>query len=74
MEKKQLQNKNQKDLKSKEAIFILELFNSIPRPKHPIFNILVGQISKLVFLIDESTEYQKWTAEILDRIKQNWGK
>lgn len=72
MEKKKLKEKNQKTLQSKEALFLSELFNSLPKPKHPIFGILVGQVSKLVTLIDSSEEYQNWTAEILNQIKQNW--
>lgn len=64
--------KLKKPLKSNEAIFLANLFDSLPRPQHPLLSVLVGQISKLMVAIDSNEDYQRWARELLNRIKETW--
>ena len=61
-----------KELKSREAKFLLEIFESQEPPKHPLIKILFGQLQKLSALIDVDEKYQQATRKILDFIKENW--
>lgn len=59
-------------LKSKEAKFLLAVFEAQDPPSHPLLKVLLGQLQKLSALIDEKESYQKTVRGIFNFIKENW--
>ncbi len=60
--------------KSEEARFLELLIkeHGLEKGSHPIFTILLQQLTKMPTLIDKSEANQKKVREILDSIREGW--
>ena len=62
------------NLKRKETKFLLNLAISegVENIKHPVFGALMGQVTKLLVIIDSDDEKIAKVKHILDRVKEEW--
>lgn len=71
-----MEQKDRSKLKyqSKEIQFLGYLIKAenLTHTKNPLFSILLGQMSKLLVVLDSAVEYQQKVGKILNRIKEEW--
>ncbi|MFH1327527.1 MAG: hypothetical protein ABIH76_01545 [Candidatus Bathyarchaeota archaeon] len=61
------------NLKSKEAKFLGEILKDIEVPAfNPIFSTFIGQMGKMLTILDNDASYQRFIRKMLNRIKEEW--
>jgi hypothetical protein len=62
-------------LQSKSAQYLQNLLDEETKDHpidHPVLSILMGQLSKLMVMIDTNPEFQQTCVRVLNKVKETW--